>query len=160
MNLRGRLRAIEKARSASRLTGQDYRDKWGSHDAAIDAWEREFIAGRSGPFPPDKLHPWVNLVAAESTSRFSACMTARMERLIGETDYLPGMNEEERFRCDQMCGLIWVMACDPASAGGWLPARDEGPFSWPGWEKFRSVAYAVGPPRDSEPKMAPGEAFA
>src|SRR6185437_15525934 len=94
VSLKGRLRAIEKAQAAStaKLTASECED----HDAAVERWEREFIAGRAGPFPTDSFHPWVNRATAESAFRFSACLTARMERIIGETDYLPGMTQDER----------------------------------------------------------------
>jgi hypothetical protein len=112
MNWRGRIRKLERAvraRQGPTNRAFDHRATEAYHDAC-SAWQESYIrwavhgiGAEPGPVPVHPHGPRRRSGAAARRSEMScACTLARLRGIIGEADYLVGMDAEAREQSDQL----------------------------------------------------------
>lgn len=140
-NVRGELARLKKLVGASRGPAQYVADLE-KHHAAVEVWERAFIAGGDALAGPVPRHPHPMGMSAEwyeRTLRGGACLKARMDGAIPACGYLRDMRPQDRRYVDRFCGLLYSV--DQAEfARGLSPDGPEGPFPWPEWSRYESLA--------------------
>lgn len=106
-----------------------------AYSEARAVWQEYFMRGIELPLPPVPTpEPTVSINHVDLLQS-TACFRARLERIIGAMEYLPGMTPQAKKDCDLYCGAI-------SAQTKLAPAPGEyGPFPWAEWSRYEDPTW-------------------